>query len=175
MRQPAPFFVRHQQRLVEAAHSGPLVDLACGRGRNSLAASALGIPTIALDRNLSFLQELRQAATARKLAIQCIRSDLETSRGIPLRAGSCAAAMVFRFLYRPLCPHIEALLEPGGWLLYETFTTAQSQLPGGPNNPEFLLEPGELPKLFQGLEVHSFEETSNESEATAQLLARKPA
>ena len=174
---PAPFFRAQQQRLCEAARRGPLVDLASGRGRNALAAAALGIPTIALDRSASFLRELGETATRRGLAIERVRGDLETPHGIPLRAGAYAAALVFRFLYRPLCPHIEALLQPGGWLLYETFTTAQAALPSGPSNPAFLLEDGELPMLFPGLEVHWFEEISSggeRPEASARLLARKP-
>ncbi len=174
---PAPFFRAQQQRLREAARRGPLVDLACGRGRNALAAAELGIATIALDRSPAFLRELGETATRRGLLIQRVRSDLETPHGIPLLSETCAVALVFRFLYRPLCPHIEALLQPGGWLLYETFTTAQAALPSGPSNPAFLLEDGELPTLFPGLEVHSFEQTSNTAErpeATASLLARKP-
>ena len=84
---------------------------------------------------------------------------------------------MFRFLYRPLCRHIEALLKPGGWLLYETFTVAQAELPGGPSRRALLLEDGELPTLFPGLEVHSFEQITScgeAPEATARLLARKP-
>ena len=177
-RPPAAFFRAHAQRLREACHRGPLVDLACGRGRHSLAAAALGIPTLALDRNASFLRELGQSATSRGLTIERVRADLETRHGIPLRPGCCAAVLVFRFLHRPLCQAIETLLQPGGWLLYETFRTAQAELPGGPSNPDFLLQDGELPGLFPGLEIHSFEETTSKGprpEASARLLARKPA
>lgn len=177
---PAPaasFFRDHQQCLIDAGRLGPLADLACGRGRNALAAAELGIPTLALDRSAGFLRELGASAARRKLEIQCLRSDLETPHGIPLRAESCGSVLVFRFLFRPLCPHIEALLRPGGWLLYETFTSAQAQLPSGPSNPAFLLLNGELPELFPGLEIHSFEEfssTGERPEAVARLLARKP-
>jgi tellurite methyltransferase len=172
--QPAAFLHAHGPRLVEATRSAPLVDLASGRGRNSLATAALGIPTVALDRNDSFLRELGEVAKQRALAIWRVRCDLETAHSIPLVAGSCGAALVFRFLHRPLCPLIEDLLQPGGWLLYETFTAQQAERVGGPSNPRMLLEKGELPKLFPGLEVHSFEEFSNSDEATARLLARKP-
>jgi len=174
---PAAFFRAEQQRLIEATRSGPLIDLACGRGRNAIAAAELGMRTLALDRNPSFLRELGAIATERGLCVERLRADLETPHGISLRPASCAVALVFRFLYRPLCRHIEALLQPGGWLLYETFTKAQAELPNGPNNPAFLLSSGELPELFPGLEVHLFEEHSSSGErpeATAKLLARKP-
>ena len=171
---PAAFVSAHSTRLVEATRTAPLADLACGRGRNALATAALGIPTFALDRNTAFLQELGEAAKRRDLAIHRVRCDLEGSGDIPLRAGSCGAVLVFRFLHRPLCPRIEALLQPGGWLLYETFTTRRAAQRGGPSNPSFLLAEGELPRLFPSLEVHLFEEDSSTDEATARLLARKP-
>jgi len=171
---PAAFLSAHAACLLEATRAAALVDLACGRGRNALATAALGIRTIALDRNGEFLRELGAVAKQRGLPIEQVRCDLESPAGLPLGRASCGAVLVFRFLYRPLCPVIEELLQPGGWLLYETFTLRQRALSGGPRSPRFLLEEGELPTLFPGLEVHSFEEGSNGSEATARLLARKP-
>ncbi len=84
---------------------------------------------------------------------------------------------MFRFLFRTLAPAIEAALAPGGLLLYETFTRDQARLDGGPRNPQFLLEPGELRSLFPGLEVLAYEEgtrAGGRPEAHASLAARKP-
>ena len=176
-RPAAAFFRTHQRLLIDAGRHAPIADLASGYGRNALAAAELGIPTIALDRSARFLTELGEAAARCDLPVLRVRCDLETPSGIPLRARSCGGVLVFRFLFRPLCRHIEELLRPGGWLLYETFTLAQRELPGGPNDPAFLLRDGELPSLFPGLEVHHFEQISSggeRPEATARLLARKP-
>ena len=138
----APFFRACQTRLIDAGRDGPLVDLACGRGRNALAAAELGIPTVALDRNAGSLRELGDAAARRRLSIDCVRSDLETPHGIPLRSGSCAAALVFRFLHRPLCPHLEALLQPGGWLeLGIVVPTVRTTLGTG-RTPPLIRKPG---------------------------------
>jgi hypothetical protein len=85
--------------------------------------------------------------------------------------------MVFRYLHRPLARSIERLLLPGGLLLYETFSEAQRDLEGGPNDPAFLLSEGELPTLFEGLQTLDYgEEVRGDpaSEAVAWLLARRP-
>lgn len=175
MSAPADFFVAELPRLREAARLGPLLDLACGRGRHALAAAREGLPVLGLDRNAGFLRELVAAAIG--LPLRAARADLETGRGIPVGGGSCGAVLVFRFLFRPLARDISAALAPGGLLLYETFTIHQRELGYGPSNSDFLLEPGELPLLFTGLEPLSHWEgmTSGEKPwAVARLAARRP-
>ncbi len=171
--QPAAFFLANRERVRAAGRLGPIVDLACGRGRNALATAALGARCVAVDRNPNFLGALRATGEEHRLNLEIVRADLETEHGIPLRSESCGAVLVFRFLYRPLAPAVEALLCPGGLLLYETFTLRQRELGGGPRNPAFLLEDGELPTLFPGLEVVIHEEVVADA-ATARLVARKP-
>jgi hypothetical protein len=85
---------------------------------------------------------------------------------------------VFRFLFRPLAPAIERALAPGGILIYETFTRAQPAHGWGPKSPDFLLESGELPGLFPGLETLYHDEqpvSEPRPEASARLVARRPA
>jgi SAM-dependent methyltransferase len=175
---PSAFFVAQMANLSAAARQGPVVDLACGRGRHCLAVAEGGAQAIGLDHNPAFLSELAERAAERDLPVECVLCDLESSTEIPLKTDSCAAILVFRFLYRPLAPKIADALQPGGLLLYETFTTAQRDLPGGPRNPAFLLEPGELPKLFPTLDVLAYWEGQtggNAPAALARLAARKPA
>ena len=174
---PSPLFDRHVGDLARAARLGPVADLACGRGRHALPGAALGLSMIAVDRNLEFLRAVRDAARARGLTVAPLQADLETRHGIPLQPHGCGAILVFRFLFRTLAPAIEAALAPGGLLLYETFTRDQARLGGGPRNPQFLLEPGELRSLFPGLEVLAYEEgtrAGERPEAHASLAARKP-
>ena len=129
--------------------------------------------TLAIDRNPERLAGLKARVSREALPVLPLRWDLETPLGVPLRRGRCGAILVFRFLYRPLAPMLADLLAPGGILLYETFTTGQLELGGGPRNPSFLLEPGELPELFPSLEIVSFQEGHNENAVTARLLARQ--
>lgn len=174
---PSPFFLEQAAALAAAARLGPVLDLACGRGRHSLAAAEAGAQVIAIDRNRDSLGELEQCAAERGLAVATLRADIENPPEIPLKAGSCGVILVFRFLFRELAPKIEAVLAPGGLLLYETFTLDQLEFGTGPRNPRHLLEAGELPHLFPGLATESFGEEVRDGErptALAHLAARKP-
>ena len=150
---PSDLFTEQLARIRAASQLGVVVDLACGRGRHTLAVAAAGIPVIGIDRSRAFLAELREAATQRELAVETLRADLENPAEIPLRSGCCGGVLVFRFLHRPLIPAIARALAPGGLLLYETLTLHQRALGRGPRNPDYLLEPGELPELFSELEI----------------------
>jgi tellurite methyltransferase len=174
---PSRFFVEHVQALTEAARHGPILDLACGRGRHSVAAAEAGTRVIGIDRNRDSLAALQSLARARGLTLESVRADIENPAEIPLKPNSCGAILVFRFLCRPLAPKIEAALIPGGLLLYETFTLLQLEFGAGPRNPAHLLDSGELPRLFPGLRVASFHEDVVGSErptALAHLAAFKP-
>ena len=176
MSAPSSLFLAESARLVEAAARGPVVDLACGRGRHALAAAELGARVLGLDRNAARLRELQAEARARRLPLLPVRSDLETAYGIPVRSGSCGAVLVFRFLFRPLVRSICEALAPGGLLLYETFTIHQRDLSQKPTNKAFFLQEGELPELFGPLQILSYWEGLTEGprpEAMARLVARK--
>lgn len=177
MAPPSSFFVEQTARLSSAAKRGPVVDLACGRGRHCIAAAEGGAHAIGVDRNPALLAELRAAARERGLRVDAVRADLENLSELPLKPECCAAILVFRFLFRPLAPRIEEALLPGGLLLFETFTVHQAEFATGPRNPAFLLAEGELPKLFPGLEVLAFWEGVTDDPtpaAVARLAARKP-
>ena len=173
---PAVFFDAHRERLRAAAPLGPILDLACGRGRHALAAAEMGLEVLAVDRNPESLAVLEAAAPAgARLTTRVL--DLETGTLPSLPEAPFGAVLVFRYLHRPLMPWIASQLAPGGVLLYETFTIHQRALGWGPSRSEFLLDPGELPGLFPGLEVLAYEEGENadaKPAQTARLLARRP-
>jgi SAM-dependent methyltransferase len=175
--EPSQHVLAHLDRLREAAALGPVVDLACGRGRNALAIATRGVPVCGVDRSAELLLELCAASRARMLPISAVCADLESAPAPPFAPGRCGALVVCRYLHRPLAPTLEELLAPGGWLLYETFTVHQRELGYGPENPAFLLEPGELPALFPRLEVAlAWEGVTDEARpaAVARLAARRP-
>jgi SAM-dependent methyltransferase len=175
--EPSAHLLAELPRLRAARARGPIVELACGRGRNALAVAAAALPVVGIDRDPEALAGLRASARDRKLRVSALRADLETPHGIPLLAGSCGAILVFRFLFRPLAAAIEAALAPGGLLLYETFTLDQRSLGQGPRNPAFLLAPGELRALFSGLELLAYSESTVAlpwPQALARLTARRP-
>ena len=173
--QPSAFVTDYRAVLESAAAGRPLLDLACGRGRHALLAARWGLPVIGLDRDPSALAALRRAARGESLTVATLRADAEDPRGLPLRRASLGAIVVTRFLCRALAPALVEALAPGGVLLYETFTRRQRALGTGPRNPDYLLEEGELPRLFASLEiVESREGLVDERAWLASLVARKP-
>jgi SAM-dependent methyltransferase len=176
----SPWFARHRALLREAAQLGPVVDLACGRGRHTLATAALGLRILGVDRDAAALGVLVYAARSHSppLLVTGVRADLEQAPGLPFCAQSCGAVLVFHYLHRPLARAIATLLRPGGLLLYETFTEDQKNLGYGPTNPAFLLARGELRELFPELAVLAYEEglsVGQRPEALARLAARRGA
>jgi SAM-dependent methyltransferase len=167
---PSPLLLEWLPRL-----EGPVLDLACGRGRHARAVVEAGLSALGIDRNLESLRALAGATPDAPLL--AVAADLEGGAGIPVREGAFGTVLVFRYLHRPLCAEIAARLRPGGRLLYETFTSAQRTLGHGPRRAAHLLEPNELPLLFPGLVIERFEEVligGPQPEALARLVARRP-
>ena len=128
-----------------------VLDLACGRGRHALALAAAGWHVHAIDRDREALQALADAATGLPGTVTVEARELEDGP-IAFGVNGYGAVLVFNYLYRPLLPAIIDALEPGGVLLYETFTRGQAAR-GHPRNPAFLLDDGELPRLVAPLVV----------------------
>ena len=177
---PSPFLLRHRETLCDATATGFLLDLACGRGRHSRAALGWGLTVVALDRDRQSLRELATCAalsprpTASRLLPVC--ADAEAGHPLPFAPGSLRAIVVTRFLHRPLAPTLIDGLAPGGVLLYETFTERQRELGTGPRNPDYLLQEGELLRLFAPLQVLDYEEglrKTGSGEWVASLLGRR--
>lgn len=175
--EPAALVRAETARLRHAARRGPLVDVACGAGRNALPLARLGLRVVALDRARERLATLHATARAEGLPLAAIAADLEAHDAIPLATGSAGAVLVFRYLHRPLAREIERVLRPGGLLLYETFTSRHREVAEHPRNPAFLLGPDELPELFPGFEVIRYEEALVREPgpaAVARLVAARP-
>jgi len=133
-----------------------VLDLAGGSGRHAVAAARSGLTAIAMD----FIAQAVAAATARSDNVLGVVADV---REMPVRESSVDAILVVSFLDRSLFPTIRSLLTPGGTLIYETFTLGHLDVvkrgkARGPRNPEYLLEPGELPQLAAPLDVVEHEE-----------------
>ncbi len=173
---PSELLREELPRIAAHTRGRPVLDLACGRGRNALAVAASGLRVIGLDRDAAALGELAARATAANCAIARVRADLEAHHCLPFADGAFGAVLVFRYLFRPLSEEIARVLAPGGVLVTETFTQAQRAFGRGPRRSDFLLAPGELRELFPALETERFEEgvyDEPEPTALARLVARK--
>lgn len=173
---PATLVAEELPRIARATAGRPALDLACGRGRNALALARAGVRVIGVDRDARALAELGARASESGCAVARVRADVEASGGLPFASDTFGAVLVFRFLFRALAPEIVRVLAPGGALLYETFSVAQRSLGGGPQRAAFLLEPGELPRLFPMLRIVRSEEgvfAEPQPTALARLVAEK--
>jgi SAM-dependent methyltransferase len=135
------------------APQGRVLDLACGSGRHLRWFAARGHAVTGVDRSPEALVGLAQLG-------EMVLADIEAGPWPLLTDGSPRkfdAVVVTNYLWRPLFPLILHSLAPGGVLLYETFAAGNESV-GKPSRAEFLLQPGELLRLCQGLRVVAYED-----------------
>ena len=184
MLKPAPLVESFLTELARSARLGPIIDLACGTGRNGLYLVENGLPVVfadtdeaALARVLSTLSGITSREQRARAECWCV--DLEAGRSRPLDGKRFGGIMVFRYLHRPLMPAIRESLLPGGIVVYETFTVDQPAF-GRPHNPDYLLLHDELKSYFGDWDIlHYFEGVQGKPKrdhqrAIAQIVAVKP-
>ena len=118
-------------------------------------------------RSIAFNAPPRRAVLLLSPQVQ----DLETG-DVRLGTGVFDVVVAVHYLHRPLFPALIDSLKPGGLLVYETFTRAQAAI-GKPTNPDFLLEPNELGRLVQPLDVLDSREGLFGGRHVASIVARK--
>lgn len=162
------------QRVLPLLPPGRLLDVACGSGRNAMFLAEHGFTVTAVDLSQEALALLDQEAARRGLAIETRQVDLEADPLLPV--GPFDLVIAFFYLHRPLLPLLKALLRPGGLMVLRTFSCA-GPFPGGPGNPDFVLNPGELLELFRDWEILCHEEgleASHKGGSLAGVVARCP-
>jgi len=155
--------------------SGRALDLACGRGRHALFLAERGLSVTALDSSAVALAQLRSEATRRDLTIATRQVDLEVAPQLPIAGFD--VVLLFFYLQRSLLPHLREAVRPGGLAILRTFSSA-GPFPGGPENPDFVLRPGELLEIFADWEILRHEEglePSGKGGSLAGIVARRPA
>ena len=143
-----------------APAGGQVLDVACGHGRHMRWFAQRGHGVTGIDHSAEAL------ASASRFG-QVVLADMEGAPW-PLRDSAGVrqfdTVVVTNYLWRPLLPTIAQSLAPGGLLLYETFAKGHEVL-GRPRRPEFLLEPGELLRVFGHLHIVAFEQCTLENPA----------
>jgi SAM-dependent methyltransferase len=136
------------------AAGGAVLDVACGRGRHTRWFLDRGHPVVAIDRDVSGVDDVRGVPGP-----EVLEFDLETGAPFPTGDRTFAAVVVTNYLWRPILDDVATAVGPDGWLLYETFARGNERF-GHPTNPDFLLRPGELLELAHahGLHVVAYED-----------------
>ena len=173
------------RELLPLLPTGAALDIACGTGRHTLLLAARGQHVTAVDWSSVALETLEararsaqvpvrkaksvaEAASRKHEGLDLVQQDLER---IEMPEHSYDLILCIQYLHRPLFPRMARALRPGGVLLFETFTRAQLEFPGGPRNPEYLLDAGELRTAFPDLGVMFFRELRAE-QGIASLVAK---
>ena len=141
-------WVQRWSHLVE--RDARVLDVACGSGRHLRWCAQRGCRVTGIDRDAAALEASRTSGA------ELIHADIENGPW-PLAQRRFDAVVVTNYLWRALLPQIVESVDAGGVLIYETFALGNERY-GKPSNPDFLLQPGELPRLVQGLRVVAFED-----------------
>lgn len=168
-KEPVEFLAKH----VGLLPKGKALDLAAGEGRNAVFLAQNGFEVDAVDISPVGLKKAEALAAERGVRIRTVVADLED---YDLGTERYDVITNLYYLQRSLIPKIQRSLKPGGVVVFEMFTVDNLGIPGahGPKDRAWLLEPGELRRLFEGYEVLRWSETKDEKKAAASLLARKP-
>ena len=149
---------------------GKALDIACGEGRNAIYLARNGFEVDAVDISEVAVKRGRDAAG--DLKINFLAADLE---GFRIPADSYDLIINFNYLQRSLVPEIKKALRIGGYIIFETYTIEQQAF-GPPGNPEFLLGPNELLRMFADLHIIYYKEGIIEEDgkkAVASLVGNK--
>lgn len=174
---PSEIVCEHVGLLAQNPVLGPVLDLACGGGRNAVFLAELGFEVEGVDVSDEALAVAAGRAREAGVTVRLRRADLESGApGAVLPANAYSAVVVVKYLHRPLIPAIKAALRPGGIIVYETFTRRHLEIATKPANPDFLLREGELRTLFADFEpIAGFEgRRENPPRFVAAFVGRKP-
>ncbi len=151
-REPPSAWVKRWSHLV--APGGVVLDVACGYGRHAHWFHELNHPVALVDRAQAAINSIASVIPAH--TCEAVVADIEYGPW-PFAGRQFAAVVVTNYLWRPLFATLLKSLQPGGVLIYETFTQGNETV-GKPSRADFLLRPGELLEVCQALSVVAFEE-----------------
>jgi len=153
---PSPLLRRFATQIVEGSSGKPLLDVACGCGRNAFVFSQLGCAVICVDKDLTRVraERLRLSHTSFSKGLAQLRlhqMDLVKDPW-PFDASSIGGIVNVHFLLPSLFPFFESSISPNGYLFLET-------VPGCGGNYLELPKEGELRSIFdRSFEIEFYRE-----------------
>ena len=166
---PSPFLAREIERIKTLVPGPDALDIACGEGRNSLFLAQHGFRVVGTGLLAIGLAKGRNRAQTNGLDVDFRRVDLDDY----IIEGTFDLILNFNFLLRKLIPSEVASLKPGGVLLFDTIMASEQLIQT--HNPAYLLQPGELRRIFASFngDILYSEEICCSEIPTARLLFRK--
>lgn len=146
------------------------LDVAMGAGRHVAVLAQAGFRVFGVDRHYDRARRARASLRVQGSPARIWVADLET---ISLPDAFFHVAVCTRYLQRSLWSELGRTVTPGGFVVYQTFTTKQRRCDWGPRSSEHLLAPDELRTVFAGWDVWASEEHDSPA-AEAGVLARRP-
>ena len=120
----SPLVRRFASTIADAANGAPILDVACGSGRNAMIFAELGCNVICVDIDLTRLKNHLSGQASRfesssrlQLRILNLIND-----PWPFKAGAIGAIINIHFLLPTLFPCFAYSLAPGGYLLIESIS-----------------------------------------------------
>ena len=108
---PSAFVRECAERVIRACGGKPILDVACGSGRNGLYLASFGCEVVFVDRDLSQFHDRERFAS---FAIDLARDHW------PFPPRTLGGIIDVHFLLPGLFPHFAASAAPGAYLLLET-------------------------------------------------------
>jgi rhodanese-related sulfurtransferase/2-polyprenyl-3-methyl-5-hydroxy-6-metoxy-1,4-benzoquinol methylase len=171
---PSSFLVEN----FDVLSKGLALDVAMGEGRNAIYLATRGFDVDGVDADSQSVANARAAGRKLGAPIRAIVGNFEDGTYI-IPIETYDTIVVFNYLHRPLFNDIEQGLVPGGVVIYQTFTVEQTRF-GRPRNPDHLLQPGELKRVFADWEILRYRELigparrDGKMRAVAGIVAKKP-
>src|SRR5579862_8311325 len=167
--------------LPQFPNGGTALDLAGGSGRHAIWLAKRGWHVTLIDVSDVGVEQARQNAGPLASSIRFVVDDLTRFRASQTRLSGARFSqtrfdqtmfdlmIVFYYLERQIFPEILNALRPGGLLIYKTHIRSsprdvpsddlpQTNLTQGPKNPAYLLAPGELLRLVDGMRIMHYRE-----------------
>jgi SAM-dependent methyltransferase len=164
---PAPFLVESMPLLPPR---GRVLDLAMAEGRNAVFMAKKGYNVVGVDIAEEAIRRARRLARDHHVTIKTIVADLTTYKITP---DYYDVILVVEFLDRNLIPKIKAGLRKGGVVVFENHTVGNLKY-NRTEQKEWLLEEGELRKLFEEFHILKYREIDDGKTVMASMVAKKP-
>lgn len=148
-----------------------VLDVGIGEGRHAVFLAQKGYDVLGIDISSVALKKSKQLAREYKVRIDTILGSFKSYK---FKEGQFDAIINFYWVDHSINNKLKKFLKPGGVLIYEAYTTNQLKKKGfEKHNPEHMLSPGELLKLFPDMQILKYEEPMHEDKYRASIILQK--